>query len=30
MQFWGDIILHYPELIKELPSDVIALNWGYE
>jgi hexosaminidase len=30
MQFWGDIILHYPELIKDLPKDVIALNWGYE
>ncbi|HEV2293253.1 MAG TPA: beta-N-acetylhexosaminidase [Tepidisphaeraceae bacterium] len=30
MQFWGDIILHKPELISELPKDVIALNWGYE
>jgi hypothetical protein len=30
MQFWGDIILHKPELIPELPQDVIALNWGYE
>jgi hexosaminidase len=30
MQFWGDIILHYPGLIKQLPKDVIALNWGYE
>ncbi len=30
MQFWGDIILHEPELIKELPRDLIALNWGYE
>ncbi len=30
MMFWGDIILHYPELIRELPRDVIALNWGYE
>jgi hypothetical protein len=30
MTFWGDIILHYPELISELPKDVIALNWGYE
>jgi hexosaminidase len=30
MMFWGDIILHYPELIKELPEDCIALNWGYE
>lgn len=30
MMFWGDIILHYPELIGELPEEVIALNWGYE
>ena len=30
MQFWGDIILHKPELIPELPKGVIALNWGYE
>lgn len=30
MMFWGDIILHNPELIPELPEDVIALNWGYE
>ena len=30
MQFWGDIILHYPELVKELPKDAVALNWGYE
>ncbi len=30
MQFWGDIILHYPELIPELPPDAIALEWGYE
>ena len=30
MLFWGDIILHYPELIREMPRDVVALNWGYE
>jgi len=30
MQFYGDIVLHHPELIKELPRDVIALDWGYE
>lgn len=30
MQFWWDIILHYPELIDELPRDLIALEWGYE
>ncbi|MGD0090447.1 MAG: glycoside hydrolase family 20 zincin-like fold domain-containing protein [Planctomycetota bacterium] len=30
MQFWGDIILHKPELIRELPKGLIALEWGYE
>ncbi|MDH7568259.1 MAG: glycoside hydrolase family 20 zincin-like fold domain-containing protein [Armatimonadota bacterium] len=30
MQFWGDIIMHHPELIPELPDDLIALEWGYE
>ena len=28
-QFWGDIILLHPELIPELPKDMIALVWGY-
>ena len=30
MMFWGDIIMHQPELIPELPKDIIALEWGYE
>jgi hypothetical protein len=30
MMFWGDIILKYPRLIKQLPKNIIALNWGYE
>lgn len=30
MMFWGDIILNHPELIRELPENIIALNWGYE
>ena len=30
MQFWGDIIVQHPELIAELPKNVIALEWGYE
>jgi len=30
MQFWGDIITHYPDLVPQLPHDVIALEWGYE
>lgn len=30
MLFWGDIILHYPELISELPDGAVAMTWGYE
>ena len=30
MMFWGDIVLKHPELIAELPKDLIALEWGYE
>jgi hexosaminidase len=30
MMFWGDVVLHQPELIAELPTDVIAMQWGYE
>ncbi|MFN8375203.1 MAG: glycoside hydrolase family 20 zincin-like fold domain-containing protein [Anaerolineae bacterium] len=30
MQFWGDIIMHHPELIPELPKDCFAMEWGYE
>jgi hexosaminidase len=30
MMFWGDIILKYPNLIRKLPENIIALNWGYE
>jgi len=30
MHFWGDIILQHPELVKELPRDVVVLEWGYE
>ncbi|MEI6521585.1 MAG: family 20 glycosylhydrolase, partial [bacterium] len=26
---WGDILLHYPDLIPEIPSDMIMLNWDY-
>ena len=26
MQFWGDIIVKYPELVAELPRDAIALE----
>ena len=30
MMFWGDIMRHYPELIPEIPKDVVVLDWGYE
>lgn len=30
MQFWGDIIMEHPELVADLPKDVIAMEWGYE
>lgn len=30
MMLWGDIITQYPELIPQLPKDIIALEWGYE
>ncbi len=30
MMFWGDIIINYPELIKEIPKDTVILEWGYE
>ncbi len=30
MYFWGDIIQNHPELVGELPGDVVAVEWGYE
>lgn len=27
--FWGDIISDFPEMIHELPENIICLNWGY-
>jgi len=30
MMFWGDIIANHPDLVPELPKDIIALEWGYE
>lgn len=29
MMFWADVIIKYPELIPEMPKDVIAFEWGY-
>jgi hexosaminidase len=30
LQIWGDILLHHPELIDEVPQDVTLLDWHYE
>jgi len=30
MQFWSDWLLRNPELVSELPDDMIPLVWGYE
>jgi hypothetical protein len=30
MNAWADIVLKYPELLKDLPQDIVLLNWEYE
>jgi hexosaminidase len=30
IQVWGDILLHYPDLVPELPEDITLLDWHYE
>ena len=29
VMFWSDVILHHPELLNEIPEDVIGLTWDY-
>jgi hypothetical protein len=29
MNIWGDIVLHYPEILPQLPRDLVMLNWDY-
>ena len=28
--FWGDILKKFPDLLKEIPRDVIAAHWDYD
>jgi hypothetical protein len=30
IQVWGDILLHHPQLIGEVPDDVVLLDWHYD
>lgn len=30
IMIWADILLHYPELVAELPEDILLLDWHYE
>lgn len=27
---WGDVLNHYPETLKQLPNDMIFVDWGYD
>jgi hypothetical protein len=29
LMFWGDIALNHPDLIGNVPKDLIAMNWAY-
>src|ERR1051325_5089861 len=29
LMFWGDIALHHPDLIGNIPQDMIVMNWQY-
>jgi hexosaminidase len=30
IMLWADVLHHYPELVPELPDDVLLLDWQYE
>jgi hexosaminidase len=30
LMIWGDIILDHPELIEQLPSEILLLDWAYK
>ena len=30
IMLWADVLHHYPELVSELPDDVLLLDWQYE
>jgi hypothetical protein len=30
MHFWDDIVIRHPDLVRQLPRNLVALDWGYE
>jgi len=30
MMVWADILMKHPHMVKELPKDIILVDWGYE
>lgn len=30
MMMWGDVVTRHPDIIPQIPSDVILIEWGYE
>lgn len=30
MMMWGDVVSKHPEIISEIPNEIIMLEWGYE
>jgi hypothetical protein len=30
IQFWADMVLDEPQVLRRVPADAIALDWGYE
>ena len=30
LMFWGDIALSHPEMLPELPKDMVAMSWTYD
>lgn len=30
IMFWDDMIINYPQTLKRLPKDAVALEWGYD
>jgi hypothetical protein len=30
MMMWGDVVLKHPEIVSDIPEDIILLDWGYE